>query len=218
MISLSRVSKSLRSAHSAPRAVLEDVDLDIPTDRRVALLGPRQTGKSLILQMLAGLDAPDGGLIERTATVSPVANARKLFHARLPVIETLRFLARIYAVPEAKLAQAVEQSIGGSHLSRPYAALAGPQRQALEAAVVLCLPFDCYLLDDAHALPAAAMQQVVRTAGQLNSGLIFATTVAGVARSYGECAIVLCPDNPRLYNDTKIASEVFEAVKAGHGS
>lgn len=51
-----------------PKQVLRSIDLEVPEGQFVAIIGKSGCGKSTLLRLLAGLDAPDGGRIERTAT------------------------------------------------------------------------------------------------------------------------------------------------------
>lgn len=44
-------------------AVLKGVDLDVPRGDRLAILGPSGSGKSSLMAVLAGLEAPSGGTI-----------------------------------------------------------------------------------------------------------------------------------------------------------
>src|SRR5712691_10183017 len=52
-------------AHGA-HVVLAGVDLVVPPHARIGLVGPNGTGKSTLLRLLAGLDAPDRGTIRRS--------------------------------------------------------------------------------------------------------------------------------------------------------
>jgi ATPase subunit of ABC transporter with duplicated ATPase domains len=61
-----RVTKS----HGA-EVVLEDVSLVVPPRARIGVVGPNGVGKSTLLRLLAGLEEPDSGSLERTpATLS----------------------------------------------------------------------------------------------------------------------------------------------------
>ncbi|MBI4265199.1 MAG: ABC transporter ATP-binding protein [Acidobacteria bacterium] len=60
MIELRRVSKTVESG-GRPLTILHPLDLSIPSDRFVAVVGPSGSGKSTLLGLIAGLDAPSSG-------------------------------------------------------------------------------------------------------------------------------------------------------------
>jgi len=60
MLAVAGVSKS----HGAA-PVLAEVDLVVPPHARIGLVGPNGAGKSTLLRLLAGLDAPDRGVVRR---------------------------------------------------------------------------------------------------------------------------------------------------------
>ena len=62
MLSVRHVSKSYPGPRS--RDVLHDVSLDLKGGEYVAIMGESGVGKSTLLNLIAGLDAPDTGTIE----------------------------------------------------------------------------------------------------------------------------------------------------------
>lgn len=54
----------LRKAYGA-QDVLQGISLDLPQQARVALVGPNGIGKSTLLRILAGIEAPDDGRVKR---------------------------------------------------------------------------------------------------------------------------------------------------------
>ena len=48
------------------KAVLEDVSVAVPPHARLGVVGPNGSGKTTLLRLLAGLEEPDAGTIERT--------------------------------------------------------------------------------------------------------------------------------------------------------
>ena len=52
-------------AHGA-QVVLANVDLVVPPDARIGLVGPNGVGKSTLLRLLAGVDVPDAGSVGRS--------------------------------------------------------------------------------------------------------------------------------------------------------
>ena len=73
-------------------------DISLPTDRRLAVLGRRRSGKTTLLKILAGKLRPDLAKLLESAQFSPVANAGGLFHPKLNVVDNVRFLADLYCV------------------------------------------------------------------------------------------------------------------------
>jgi polar amino acid transport system ATP-binding protein len=47
-----------------PVVVLRDLDLEVPTGQKVAIIGPSGSGKTTLLRLLMTLDSPDSGTIE----------------------------------------------------------------------------------------------------------------------------------------------------------
>src|SRR2546422_11326427 len=61
VLSAVRVSRS----HGAA-VVLDDVSISVGPESRIGVVGPNGIGKSTLLRILAGLEAADGGRVERS--------------------------------------------------------------------------------------------------------------------------------------------------------
>lgn len=70
-VAITNVSKRFGS-HQA----LNDVSLEIPAGEAIVILGPSGCGKTTLLRLIAGLDAPDSGIIWLTGT--QVSDARRV--------------------------------------------------------------------------------------------------------------------------------------------
>src|SRR6185312_13002115 len=55
--------------HHGDRTVLQDVDVRVDAETRLAVIGPNGSGKSTLLRVLAGIEPPDGGTVQRFGTV-----------------------------------------------------------------------------------------------------------------------------------------------------
>jgi ATPase subunit of ABC transporter with duplicated ATPase domains len=94
LLAVTGVTKS-HGAH----VVLADVDLVVPPRARIGLVGPNGTGKSTLLRLLAGLDAPDTGTIRANGVaVGHLPQERDL----LPNETLLAYLSRRTGVEEAE--------------------------------------------------------------------------------------------------------------------
>jgi ABC-type polysaccharide/polyol phosphate transport system ATPase subunit len=192
MIFLQAVTKAYFSKYDAPKVVLRATTVALPTDRRVAILGDRLQGNSVLLRLLAGLEAPDAGSVIAPLNLSPIANAGKLFHPRFSPAENVRLVARILGVDGDKLAALVNGLCGiGPAMERPVLFLKAPERQRLDILLVALLSFDCYLLDDARSVPTELLEGLFHAAAARGAGVIFATNVPRHVYKYADHAVVI---------------------------
>ena len=63
MIRLQAVELTLNSL-AGPVEILKSIDLEIQQGETVGLVGPSGSGKSSLLSVIAGLEAPTGGAVE----------------------------------------------------------------------------------------------------------------------------------------------------------
>jgi len=85
------------------RTVLDHVDLTLGPRSRLGLVGPNGAGKSTLLRLLAGLDEPDEGRVERTPAALTVGYLPQE-HDRRPGETLLGYLARRTGVADAEQA------------------------------------------------------------------------------------------------------------------
>ena len=82
-----------------PLPVLEGLDLDVRRGEIVGIRGPNGCGKSTLLRIIAGLIAPDGGLLEREGDVGLLDEEHFTFSERLTAEQNLIFFAALRGIP-----------------------------------------------------------------------------------------------------------------------
>jgi sulfonate transport system ATP-binding protein len=138
------------------RVVLDQLDLTIADEELVVLLGPSGCGKSTLLRLLAGLDHPDGGLIEVPVQRAIVFQAHRL----LPWQRVLRNVTLGLHGPDAEQrarGALAEVGLAGREKAWPKE-LSGGEAQRVALARALVSDPELVLLDE----PFAALDAVTR--------------------------------------------------------
>ncbi|HTV85205.1 MAG TPA: sulfate/molybdate ABC transporter ATP-binding protein [Dyella sp.] len=155
---------------------LDDVSLSIADGEFVALLGPSGSGKTSLLRILAGLDLPDAGSVERDGEDLLVLDARRrgvglvfqhyALFPHMTVAQNVAFGLRVRPWRQRPRASAIKQRVEEllrrvelEHLSARYPAqLSGGQRQRVALARALAIQPRLLLLDE----PFGALDAQVR--------------------------------------------------------
>jgi ABC-type Fe3+/spermidine/putrescine transport system ATPase subunit len=141
---------------------LESVTLDFVPGGFNTLLGPSACGKTTLLRIIAGFEAPDAGRVligGEDRTSAPVWRRRIGFvfqsYALWPhmsVFENIAYGLRLRRVPRSDVSARVERMLGTMGLdgagARPPGQLSGGQQQRVALARALVLEPDLLLLDE----------------------------------------------------------------------
>src|SRR3978361_2374263 len=177
-IDVRNVSKSFNGFQA-----LEDVSLSVPDGSLTALLGPSGGGKSTLLRVIAGLEAPDGGDVlfsGESVTTLPAQERGVGFvfqhyaaFKHMTVRDNIAFGLKIRKRPKAEVRERVDELLGLVHLGGwadryPAPLSGGPcplpgrppgaQDQRMARAGALPVPPRVVLLDE----PFGALDATVR--------------------------------------------------------
>ncbi|MBL6749551.1 MAG: ATP-binding cassette domain-containing protein [Nevskia sp.] len=194
MIVLDRVDKHYGSGAEAC-TVFQGLSLHLPSDRRLAVLGAAGCGKSTFIRLLAGLEEPSTGSIERHARVSfPVGYGRGLKY-HLSARQNLAYAARIYGADVDEVVGFVEGIVGlGDAFDAPLRGLGGQQLASVRFAMAYAIPFDTYLFDNFIAAGTAEFREkciAMFEARAAECGIIMAVRDLRTARRFCDAALVL---------------------------
>jgi sulfate/thiosulfate transport system ATP-binding protein len=171
-ISVRHVSKSFGTF-----AALRDVSVDIPGGALTALLGPSGGGKSTLLRIIAGLDAPDSGTVEIAgvdATGLPPQRRHVGFvfqhyaaFKHMTVAKNVAFGLEVQRRPRARIRERVQELLELVHLeqlaNRYPSELSGGQRQRMALARALAVEPQVLLLDEPFGALDAQVRKELRT-------------------------------------------------------
>ncbi|WP_421848869.1 ATP-binding cassette domain-containing protein [Novosphingobium sp.] len=204
----------LSHAYAKGRPIFSELDLVIPTNRRVAILGGTGSGKTTLLNLLAGIEAPQSGRIERHAHLSFPGGFQRGFRQTSTMRQNAMFAARIYgADPDEVVEFLSDVCLMQDELEFPLRELSVQTRIAFSYLLTYTLPFDCYLFDNVIGPPQPEVRELcarLYAARAAEAGTILATRQPRLAELYCDCGIVLGQGGARFFDTIADALAAFD--------
>ncbi len=189
------------------RRALRDVSFSVAAGELVALIGPNGAGKTTLLSMLAGIQSPDEGSLDRPAGEVGWVPQHAAVYSKLSVAENLRLFARLERVPDVEetvqrmLDQTGLEARAGDELGR----LSGGNRQRVNIAVGLLSDPAVLLLDEpSSALDPRQRERLwdfIATLGARGKTVLYSTHNVQEAERYADRVLVLA-DGELIFTGT----------------
>lgn len=142
--------------------VLRDINLNIASGERVALLGPSGAGKTTLLKILAGLETPTSGAVENNARRSAFVFQEPRLIPWRSVKDNLLFVN-----PAGDYKEALRSVEMADFADYPPADLSGGMRQRVNLARALITQPDLLILDEAfHSLDLGIKMRLMESINQ----------------------------------------------------
>lgn len=175
--------------------VIDNLNIELPTGKSLALLGRNGAGKSTLLQIIAGTLRPDCGQVISDGTISWPVGFGGSFHRELTGAQNVRFIARIYGVDTDELADFVEDFAElGQHYHMPVKSYSSGMKSRLTFGASMGIRFDTYLVDEVTAVGDARFRAKSRTVfveRMKTSSAILVSHEMGQVRQFCDAGIVL---------------------------
>ena len=122
MIRFDRVGKTYKLRGGGRRTVLAETSFSILPGQSIGICGLNGAGKTTLLRLIAGVEKPSSGTIERGMRVSWPIGYASSFQSSLTGADNVRFIARVYRRPVGEVLKQLEAQdvIGGYALGAEY--------------------------------------------------------------------------------------------------
>jgi len=193
--------------------VLSDISFIISPGEKVALLGRNGAGKSTLIRLIAGVEVPTVGTIDRDMTVSWPVGLAGAIGGGMTGNDNIRLIARIYNKPIRAVYDYVDDFAQlGKYLSEPVKNYSSGMRARLNFALSLAIDFDCYLVDEIIAVGDQRFQR--RSYEELfekraDRSLILASHSPDTVRAYCSRALVLHRGRAKVFDDLELAIAIY---------
>ncbi|OZC50059.1 ABC transporter [Rhodococcus sp. RS1C4] len=158
---MSRVHVAGLTKSYGNRTILDGIDFDVEPGEFVSVIGPSGSGKSTIFNMVAGLDSPDGGVVE--APRSAYMPQKDLLFPWRSVLDNTTLGLEVQGVPKKEARTRARDlfdvfGLAGYENARP-SEMSGGMRQRAALLRTVVQGHDLLLLDE----PFGALDSLTRT-------------------------------------------------------
>ena len=223
MLEFDNVSKSFWTG-TQRKVILDRVSFRIELGNSLGILAPNGTGKTTLINMMAGLEKPDEGEIRRACRISfplgfmgGVVSAVGLMQL-MP--ETARDIARLYGLdPDYIEAFCRWMCNLGEYFDQPLGTYSSGMRARFTFSLMLALDFDMYLIDE--GMPSSTDVEFNRKAGEILRERLRNTTVVIVSHQpetlekFARSAAVLMSGRLYMFDTLEEAKQLYDYETQG---
>ncbi|ATI42892.1 ABC transporter [Pacificitalea manganoxidans] len=214
MLEFVNVSKSFWTGKQR-KVILDRASLRVELGNSIGILAPNGTGKTTLINMMAGLEKPDEGEIHRTCRISFPLGFMGGVVNRHTGTENARYIARLYGL-DADYVEAFARWLCGieEYFDMPVGTYSQGMRARFCFSLMLALDFDMYLIDE--GMPATTDVEFNRKAGEIlrerlqNTTVVMVSHQAAVLEKFCRSAAVLRDGQLTMFDTLEEAKQLYD--------
>lgn len=219
MLEFENVSKSFWTG-TRRKVILDRVSFRVELGTSLGVLAPNGTGKTTLINMMAGLEKPDEGVIRRDCRVSFPMGFTGGVAKRLSALENARYIANIYGMdPDYVEAYCRWLCNLGEYFDQPLGTYSSGMKARFTFALMLALDFDMYLIDE--GMPSTTDVEFNKKAGDILRERLRTTTLVIVSHSpatlekFARQAAVLLDGQLYMFDSLEEAKQLYDYQTQG---
>ena len=214
MIEFRDVSKSFWTG-TQRKVILDRASFRVELGHSIGILAPNGTGKTTVINMMAGLEKPDEGEIVRTSRISFPLGFMGGVNSKHSATENCRYIARLYSL-DPDYIEAFCRYICGleEYFDMPVGTYSQGMKARFTFALMLALEFDIYLIDE--GMPSTTDVEFNRKAGSIlkerlkTSTLVVVSHQAETLEKFCRSAGVLLNGKLHMFETLEEAKRLYE--------
>ncbi|MCV3272244.1 ABC transporter ATP-binding protein [Roseobacter sinensis] len=214
MLSFENVSKSFWTG-SQHKVILDRVSFKVELGNSLGVLASNGTGKTTLINMIAGLEKPDEGEIRRGCNISFPLGFMGGVVTKVSAMENARYIARLYGLDPDYVESFCRWLCGlGEYFDQPIGTYSQGMRARFSFALMLALDFDMYLIDE--GMPGTTDVEFNRKAGEILQERLRTTTIiivshqARTLEKFARSAAVLLNGKLHMFDTLEEAKRLYD--------
>jgi len=219
MIEFENVSKSFWTGRTR-KVILDQASFRVELGNSLGILAPNGTGKTTIINMMAGLEQPDEGTIRRSARISFPLGFMGGVVGRHSATENARYIARLYGLDPDYVESFCRWLCDiGEYFDMPVGTYSSGMRGRFSFALLLALEFDIYLVDE--GMPGSTDAEFNRKAGAIlrqrlkNATIVVVSHQASTLEKFCRSAAVLRNGRLHMFDTLEEAKRLYNYETQG---
>jgi capsular polysaccharide transport system ATP-binding protein len=214
MLEFRNVSKSFWTG-TQHKVILDQVSFRVELGKSMGILAPNGTGKTTLINMMAGLEKPDDGEIVRDCNISFPLGFMGGVVGKVSAMENSRYIARLYGLDPDYVESFCRWLCGlGEYFDQPLGTYSAGMRARFSFALMLALDFDMYLIDE--GMPSTTDVEFNRKAGEILQERLRTTTIVIVSHQaetlekFARTAAVLMDGQLNVFDSLEEAKQLYD--------
>ncbi|AKS47133.1 capsular polysaccharide transport system ATP-binding protein [Octadecabacter temperatus] len=219
MLEFVNVSKSFWTG-TQRKVILDRASFRVELGNSLGILAPNGTGKTTIINMMAGLEKPDEGQVNRNCRVSFPLGFMGGVVNRHTAMENSRYIARLYGLDPDYVEAFCRWMTGiDEYFDMPIGTYSSGMKARFTFSLMLALDFDIYLIDE--GMPQTTDAEFNRKAGEVLRERLATTTViivshqAETLEKFARSAAVLRDGQLTMFDTLEEAKQLYDYEAQG---
>jgi len=196
------------------------VSFRVDLGHSLGILAPNGTGKTTLINMMAGLEKPDEGEIRRGCNISfPLGFMGGVIN-KISAMENARYIARLYGLDPDYVESFCRWLCGlGEYFDQPVGTYSAGMKSRFSFSLLLALDFDIYLIDE--GMPSTTDVEFNRKAGEILQERLQTTTIiivshqAETLEQFARSAAVLLGGKLHIFDTLEEAKQLYDYETQG---
>lgn len=214
MLEFRNVSKSFWTG-TQHKVILDRASFRVDLGESMGILAPNGTGKTTVVNMMAGLEKPDEGEIIRGCKISFPLGFMGGVISKLSAMENARYIARLYGL-DPDYVEAFCRWLCGleEYFDQPLGTYSAGMKSRFTFSLMLALDFDIYLIDE--GMPSTTDVEFNKKAADLLRERLRTTTIVIVSHQpetlekYCRKAAVLMHGQLHMFDSLEEAKQLYD--------
>ena len=219
MLEFVNVSKSFWTG-TQRKVILNGASFRVELGQSLGILAPNGTGKTTLINMMAGLEKPDEGEIYRGCRISFPLGFMGGVVNRHTAKENSRYIARLYGLdPDYIEAFCRWLARIDEYFDMPLGTYSQGMRSRFTFSLMLALEFDMYLIDE--GMPSSTDAEFNKRAGEIlrerleNTTVVIVSHQAATLERFAKSAAVLKDGRIHMFETLEEAKQLYDYETQG---